>query len=117
MNRNDIVDLLSAAAGYDHRTIGEIDVAAWAESARRKTWNRATALDAIHEFYSETPNGWITPGHITQHHRNTPTPPSDRTVDQALGLPAAPPASPERRAELMAKIRALATRKGIQPRN
>ncbi len=110
MNPNQIVDLLTAAAVYDRRTIGEADVAAWSEAARRGGWTYEAALDAIHE-HGATSTAWLTPAHITQACAKNRRP-SDRSVDEALQLSSAP-ASAERRAELMAQIRELADRKAI----
>lgn len=109
MTPNQIVDLLTAAALYDRRTVGEGDVAAWLEASRRGRWTYDAALDAIHQ-HGATSTEWLTPAHITQALARRR--PSDRTVDEALALSPAP-ASPERRAELMAEIRKLADAKAI----
>ena len=111
MNRNEIIDLLSVAAAYDRRTIGEADILAWSESARRAGWVTAKAVDAIHEHYAQT-SKWIMPGHVTERIRLASRQPAP--ADEVLALNAAPPASAERRAELMAQIRKLADQKGVQ---
>lgn len=112
MNRDEIIDLLTAASAYDRRSVGEADVAAWSEAANRAGWTFPRALDALHEHFA-TSTAWLMPGHVTQLIRARAARPSDTPVDEVLSLPSAPPASPERRAELMAKIRKLADRKAM----
>ena len=108
MNRNDIIDLLSVAAAYDRRTIGEADILAWSEAARRATWDARKAVDAIHEHYAQT-SKWIMPGHITEQIRIRSRQPAP--AGEVLQLNPAPPATAERRAEVMAAVRMLADRK------
>ena len=110
MNRNQIIDLLTAASAYDRRTIGEGDVHAWSEAARRAGWTFERALDALHAHYAET-SKWLMPGHITERMRLASRQPAP--ADEVLALDK-PVASPERRAELMAQIRQLADRKAMQ---
>ncbi|MFT4088276.1 MAG: hypothetical protein QM658_14220 [Gordonia sp. (in: high G+C Gram-positive bacteria)] len=112
MDENQIINLLKTASAYDNRRADPASVLAWAESARRGRWTYERALDAIHEHYANHAER-IMPGHITAHHRANPLRPSDQSVDAALGLGEAPPASPERRAAFMAQIRKLADRKSI----
>lgn len=109
MNRNQIIDLLTAASAYDRRTIGEGDVVAWSEAARRAGWKPDAALDALHEHYAKT-SQWLMPGHITERLRLSSRQPAP--VSAVLALESKP-ASAERRAELMAEIRKLADRKSI----
>ncbi|MCF3939929.1 hypothetical protein [Gordonia tangerina] len=110
MNRNEVIDLLTAASAYDRRTIGEGDVVAWSEAAHRAGWTFPKALDALHEHYAKT-SQWLMPGHITERLRLVSRQPAP--VSDVLALDAAPPASAERRAELMAEIRKLADRKSV----
>ncbi|ATW60859.1 helicase loader [Gordonia phage Getalong] len=109
MNRNQIIDLLTAASAYDRRTIGEGDVVAWSEAARRAGWTFDKALNALHDHFAST-SQWLMPGHITERLRLASRQPAP--ADQVLALDK-PVASPERRAELMAQIRKLADRKSI----
>lgn len=112
MNRDEIIDLLTAASAYDRRSVGEADVAAWSEAASRANWTFTKALDALHEHFA-TSAAWLMPGHITQLIRTRSAHPSDTPVAEVLGLPSAPPASASRRAELMAQIRKLADKKSM----
>ncbi|RPA65782.1 hypothetical protein EF294_03330 [Gordonia oryzae] len=111
MNRNQIIDLLTIASAYDRRTIGEGDIAAWSEASRRAGWRLELATDAIHEHYAQT-SKWLMPGHITERIKLAARQPAP--VDEAMRqLGAAPPASAERRAEVMAEIRKFADRKAM----
>lgn len=113
MTEDQIISLLKTASAYDSRKPDKLAVLAWGESARRARWDFETAVDAIHEHYATTADVRIMPGHITAHHLAAPARPSDRTVDDVLGLPS-PPISAERRAEFMAQVRKLADRKAIR---
>lgn len=111
MNRDQIIDLLKCASAYDNRKPDHASVLAWEEAAKRGGWNFERALDAIHHHYANSTER-IMPGHVTAHHRAARLRVSDVAVDEALQL-APVPASAERRAELMAQVRAVAARKGI----
>lgn len=63
MNRNDVIDLLSAISGFDQRTIGEDDITAWTLVVG--DLNRAEALEAVvihHKVSAER----IKPFHVVQ---------------------------------------------------
>lgn len=107
LTRNQIIDLLTAITAYDRRTIGEGDIAAWTEAARRAAWTYPDALDAIHAHHAHNPR-WIMPGHITEHIRLQRRQPAPARAVLALTQPAATAA---RRAHFMAQIRALTNRK------
>lgn len=109
ITRNQIIDLLTTASAYDRRTVGEGDIAAWTEAARRAGWNFDDARNAIHNHYADTPT-WLMPGHITQRIRQARRQPAD--VAQVISIEKAP-ASAERRAELMAQVREIANRKAM----
>ena len=64
MNRNDILDVLTLIAAYDHRTVGEADVIAWKETIGELP--REPALKAVTEFRREQPGEWLEAGHIYQ---------------------------------------------------
>lgn len=109
MDRDRIIDLLKIASAYDNRKPDRASILAWEEASRRGRWNFDRAKDAIHHHYANSAER-IMPGHITAHHRTMPMRADERSVDEALQLGQAP-ASPERRAELMAQVRRLADRK------
>lgn len=64
MTSEEIIDLLTAAAAYDRRTVGEGDVHAWHEVAGRAGWTFHAALVALHQHFA-TSTDWLMPGHIT----------------------------------------------------
>ena len=110
MTHDEVVQLLQVISTYDSRKLDGLTVAAWKESAVRARWDFRAALEAVHEHYSKS-TAWLMPGHVTEQMRaraRQPAPASD-----LLGLPSSPPASVERRAELMAQIRALADGKAV----
>ena len=110
--RDWIIELLKVASAYDSRKPDEAQILAWSEAARRAGWTFERALDAIHEHYANDTDR-IMPGHITAILRAPGARPSDTPVADVLQLPSAPPASAQRRAELMAQIRKLADRKAM----
>lgn len=52
MNQDDVIDLLSLAASYDQRTVGEMDVKAWWLVAARERWTTPAAQRVIVDYYS-----------------------------------------------------------------
>lgn len=52
MNQDDVIDLLSLAASYDQRTVGEMDVKAWWLVAARERWTAPSAQRVIVDYYS-----------------------------------------------------------------
>ena len=113
MDRDEVIALLQVANGYDNRKIDGIAVAAWSESARRARWTLAEAVDAVHEHYANAPREYLMPGHVTERVRAARRHPAPMSEVRALDPP--PPASPERRAEVMAMVRELANRKAVPP--
>ncbi|WP_029924022.1 hypothetical protein [Nocardia otitidiscaviarum] len=111
MNRDDVIHLLQVIHGYDNRKIDAISIEAFSQSARRANWTLAAALDAVHDYYAFTPRGWVMPGDITERVRASRRQPAPVAELRALGAP--PPASPERRAEVMRLVRRLAERKAV----
>lgn len=92
MEQNQIVDLLKAASAYDNRKPDPASVMAWMEASRRGGWTFERALDAIHHHYANSPDR-IMPAHITAHMRAVPLRTFDQTVDEALQLSEASPAT------------------------
>lgn len=102
MTTDEVVDLLTAAAAYDRRTVGRGDVLAWTEVAHRARWTFAEALSAMHQHFA-TSTEYLMPGHITTlikaERRQPPR-------YQRLALRGGPlPASDETREAAMAEIR------------
>lgn len=106
ITRNQIIDLLTTASAYDRRTVGEGDIAAWSEVARRAGWSFAAAQDAIHAHYAEGP-GWLMPGHITQRIKQARRQPADVAEVIAIDKPRATDA------QRHAAIRSFTERMGI----
>jgi hypothetical protein len=111
LSQNETVTLLQIVGSYDRRI--EIDkptILAWMESARRRNWKFADAVEAVHDYYADA-TGSITPGHVTQAIRAARRQPAP--VSEVLEL-GPPPASAEHRArQLAAMIGRLADRKRV----
>jgi hypothetical protein len=111
MTHDQIVQLLQVITTYDSRKLDGPTVAAWKEAAARARWDFPLALEAVHQHYA-TSTAWLMPGHVTEAikaARRQPAPVSEVLAE----LTSAPPASPERRAELMAEIKRLADAKRV----
>lgn len=67
MTEDEVIDLLSIAQAFDKRTVGEAEVTAWLDSARRARWTFDEASEAIKDYYAKTTaeRPWIMPSHIT----------------------------------------------------
>ena len=67
MTDDEIIDLLSIAQAFDKRTVGEAEVTAWLDSARRGRWTFDEASEAVKDYYARTTaeRPWIMPSHIT----------------------------------------------------
>lgn len=110
MQRDDVIALVQVIQAYDNRDVSELTLATWSKAAEVAHWRRTEAITAVHEHYA-TSTAWLMPGHVTERiraARRQPAPASDLALDRP------PVASPERRAELMAQIRALAETKVIR---
>lgn len=110
MTHDEIVTMLQIMSAYDSRKIDGPSIAAWKEAAARARWDSRDALNAIHEHYAKS-TAWLMPGHVTESIRAAKRHPAP--ANEVLALPKAPPASAERRATLMAEIRALADSKKV----
>ncbi|MEJ9078830.1 hypothetical protein WKY82_10450 [Gordonia malaquae] len=79
LDRDQVIDLLTVIAAYDRRSIGEGDIAAWAESARRAGWRFDDAVNAVHDHFADS-SRWLMPGHVTERirlARRQPAPAAD----------------------------------------
>jgi hypothetical protein len=67
VNEREVLDLLTIAATFDRRKVGEGDVHAWTDSARRGRWTFDEASEAIKNYYARTTSErpFIMPSHIT----------------------------------------------------
>lgn len=110
MNRDEVVNLLQAICVYDGRKLDALVVAAWTEAATRGRWTFPDALEAVHEHYAKS-TAWLMPGHVTELIRAAKRQPAPIAELRALDAP--PPASDERRAEVMELVRKLADRKSV----
>ena len=64
MNTDEVIDLLTLAASYDRRKVGESDVAAWGLAIGDLPF--ADARDAVIAHYRESAD-WIMPAHVRRH--------------------------------------------------
>lgn len=62
MNRNDMIDLLTAIAAGDRRQIGEADIAAWTPVIGELGRDECLAAVVVHR--RERPGVWLEPGHL-----------------------------------------------------
>lgn len=67
MNLREAGQLLIKAQAYDNRTIGEMNIQAWAEALAEVDYT--LALDAVTTHYRST-HEWIGPSHIRQYVRD-----------------------------------------------
>lgn len=109
MNRNDIIDVLTAVAAGDRRTVGEADVTMWGRVISDDTRiTKDEALVAVVDHFRERPGVWLEPGHIVERVRAVRRDRLEREPDWAREA---------RQAALEAKaaedIAELAARKGI----
>lgn len=64
MNRNDVIDVLTAVAAATRRTIGEADVEIWQGVIGED--DVTLALKAVRDHLRECPGVWLEPGHVHQ---------------------------------------------------
>lgn len=67
MNRNDVIDVLTAVAAADRRTVGDSDVDVW--QAIIGELSKDFALQAVRDHLRDRPGVWIEPGHVYQRAR------------------------------------------------
>jgi hypothetical protein len=65
----DVIDILSAAAAVDRRTVGESEVFMWHQIIGHL--DKTLALQAVVEHFREQPGVWLEPGHIVANVRST----------------------------------------------
>lgn len=64
MNRDDVIDVLTAVTAADRRTVGESDIDVW--QAIIGDLHRDLALRAVRDHFRDQPGVWIEPGHVYQ---------------------------------------------------
>jgi hypothetical protein len=108
MTPDEVIDLLTLAAAYDRRTVGQADVEAWLDAATRMHWTATAAQEALKAHYASSTQ-FAMPGHVTDRIRQ-----DRRYPAPAAGLlgPAAP-ASDDHRVTVMGQIREFAGRFGL----
>lgn len=62
MTKNDVVDVLTAVAVGDRRTVGKNDVALWFRVIGELP--KDLAMQAVVDHFTECPGVWLEPGHI-----------------------------------------------------
>lgn len=65
MTRDEVIDLLTMAAAFDSRTVGESDLEAWQAVATACGWTAHTARRALIEHYGHDTDRLV-PAHLTQ---------------------------------------------------
>jgi len=66
MNRDDVIDVLSAVHASDHRTIGEGDIALWSAAFEMcgHTIGKADAIAAVVRHALDPTASYLKPGHV-----------------------------------------------------
>lgn len=64
MTPEQVIDLLTLAARFDRRTVGDEDVRAWGLIANEQDWHPAAAARAVVEHAKRDPSTYLCPGHI-----------------------------------------------------
>lgn len=66
MNRDDVIDVLTAVHASDHRTIGEGDIALWAAAFEMcgHTIDKADAIAAVVRHSLDPTAPYLKPGHV-----------------------------------------------------
>ncbi|MEX7470163.1 hypothetical protein AB4Z39_10670 [Mycobacterium adipatum] len=67
MNRDDVIDVLTAVAAADRRTVGEADVQIWLGVLEHIPLD--VALEAVRDHLRDKPDMWMQPGHVYQRSR------------------------------------------------
>ena len=67
MNRDDVIDVLTAVVAADRRTVGHADVDIW--RAVIGDIPKDLALQAVRDHLREQPGVWLEPGHVYQRAR------------------------------------------------
>src|SRR6476620_11382432 len=80
MNRDDVIDVLTAVAAADRRTVGEADVDVW--QAVIGDLPKDLALQAVRDHLREKPGVWLEPGHIYERVRAIRRDQLEREPDQ-----------------------------------
>lgn len=62
MNRNDVIDVLTAVAAGTRRTVGNADVEIWGSVIGHL--DKQLALEAVAIHFREAPGVWLEPGHV-----------------------------------------------------
>ena len=62
MNRDDVIDVLTAVSAADRRTVGQADVDVW--QAVIGDLPKDLAFQAVRDHLREKPGVWLEPGHI-----------------------------------------------------
>lgn len=105
MNTADAAELLTLAAAFDRRTIGEADARAWAAALHAVPLDHDTRA-AVARHYAET-REWLTPAHVTSTRARIR---AERLARHTDPIPAADPDDPAAyRAALLGDRAAVAT--------
>lgn len=103
MNRSEAATLLALAAARDRRTIGDVDVLAWAEDLADVGFEEARQALGRHFRESED---WLMPVHIRAHVKRIREERHRRRRSQALALPSRYESDVDRAARIRAGVEA-----------
>lgn len=81
MNRNDVIDVLTAVAAASHRTVGNADVDIW--EGIIGDLQKDSSLRAVRDHLREKPGVWLEPGHIYERVRAYRRDQLEREPDEA----------------------------------
>lgn len=95
MNRNDVIDVLTAVAAADRRTVGEADVDIWLSVLVDLPLD--SALEAVRDHLREQPDTWMQPGHVYQRARRLRAVRAQESVIGEIRAIERPPASADAR--------------------
>lgn len=87
MTRDQVIDLLMVIRAYDNRTVDEMAIRAYEESARRASWEAVDAQEAAIEHFTNVPDKWLMPAHITDRIRANRRQPAPVAEIEAAPIP------------------------------
>lgn len=102
MNRDEVIDLLSAITAYDNRNATRETVLAWSKAAEIGRWTLPEALEAVHAHFAESTE-YLLPGHVTQRIKAERQDRHMRQDPREIEAPANPAAA-ERIQEIVAEV-------------
>ncbi|PND55526.1 hypothetical protein CRM90_22510 [Mycobacterium sp. ENV421] len=113
MNRDEVIDVLSAVAAGDRRTVGAADVDVW--QAVIGDLPVDLALQAVRNHLRNRPDVWLQPGHVYQAARAIRREQAEREPIETG--PGQRGSTASHRAAIMADLRTILPQKPVTNRN